>query len=91
MTDAIHSSPPSNKPTARASEPSKTKTDSPQSEGDFTSFYLQKVTAELADDLDKVREASDFTARSLPLLVHALKQGESTFSVEEKRRIAASR
>lgn len=56
-------------------------------EEDFTSIYLRKITTELADDLDKVREANDFTNRSLPMLIHALKQGESIFSAEEKRRV----
>lgn len=53
-------------------------TPKPQQES-FSSFYLRKVTAELADDLDKVRQSSDFNDRSLPMLVHALKQGESIF------------
>ncbi|OCK84395.1 hypothetical protein K432DRAFT_378608 [Lepidopterella palustris CBS 459.81] len=58
-----------------------------QPDEDFTSFYLRKVTLELADDLDKVRQSGDFNDRSLPMLVHALKQGESIFSREEKARV----
>ncbi|KAF2198575.1 hypothetical protein GQ43DRAFT_465514 [Delitschia confertaspora ATCC 74209] len=54
---------------------------------DFTALYLRKVAIELADDLDEVRVAKDFTERSLPMLIHALKQGESIFSAEEKMRI----
>ncbi len=55
---------------------------------DFSSFYLRKVTAELADDLDKVRQAGDFRAgTSLPMLIHALQQGEGIFSMEERKRI----
>jgi ribosome assembly protein 3 len=53
---------------------------------EFESIYLRKVTAELADDLDKVREAKDFKSSSLPMLIHALKQGGSMYSAEEKRR-----
>ncbi|KAF2122096.1 hypothetical protein BDV96DRAFT_137135 [Lophiotrema nucula] len=54
---------------------------------DFTSIYLRKITAELGDDVVKLRDASDFTDRSIPLLRHALTQGASIFSDEEKRRV----
>lgn len=57
---------------------------------DFDSIYIRRITTELADDLDKVREAQDFKANSIPMLVHALKQGEGLFSTEEKRRVVAS-
>ena len=56
----------------------------------FDSIYIRRITTELADDLDKVREAQDFKANSIPMLVHALKQGEGLFSTEEKRRVVAS-
>ena len=56
-------------------------------EEEFANIYLRKITAEIGDDLDKVREANDFTARSLPILIHALKQGQSIFSPEEKKRV----
>ncbi|KAF2018338.1 hypothetical protein BU24DRAFT_421322 [Aaosphaeria arxii CBS 175.79] len=61
-----------------------------QPDEDFTSIYLRKITAELGDDLNKVREAQDFTAKSLPMLIHALKQGESIFSTEEKKRVVGA-
>ncbi|KAF2277550.1 uncharacterized protein EI97DRAFT_432411 [Westerdykella ornata] len=54
---------------------------------DFRSIYLRKITAEVADDLDQVRKANDFTIRSVPMLVHALKQGLSCFSAEERARV----
>lgn len=54
---------------------------------DFDAVYIRKITTELADDLDKVRSAQDFKANSIPMLIHALKQGESLFSAEEKRRV----
>lgn len=54
---------------------------------EFNAIYLKKVAAEVADDLDKVREAQDFKASSVPMLVHALMQGEGLFSVDEKRRV----
>jgi ribosome assembly protein 3 len=57
---------------------------------DFASIYLRNVTAELADDLDKVRDAKDFKSSSLPMLIHALKQGESIYSADEKRRFVSA-
>lgn len=61
-----------------------------QANEDFQAIYLRKITTELADDLDKVREAPDFKASSVPMLIHALKQGESLFSAEEKRRVVGA-
>jgi hypothetical protein len=80
MTDAPASPP----PTKAASKASK------QAQEDFSTIYLRKVAAEFADDLDKVREAQDFKASSVPMLIHALKQGESLFSVEERRRVVGA-
>lgn len=57
---------------------------------DFDSIYIRKITTELADDLDKVRSAQDFKANSIPMLIHALKQGESLYSGEEKRRVVGT-
>ncbi|KAF2838566.1 hypothetical protein M501DRAFT_1016660 [Patellaria atrata CBS 101060] len=54
---------------------------------DFSALYLRRITKELAEDLDKVRSAGDFKDTSLPILVHALKQGEACFSPEAKARI----
>lgn len=51
---------------------------------DFASYYLRKITQELADDLDKIRSANDFSEKSLPILIHALQQGQSIFPEEEK-------
>lgn len=50
----------------------------------FDDFYLQQITHEFADDLDKIRQASDFKERSLPVLVAALKQGASNYTEEER-------
>ena len=61
-----------------------------QKQDDFSTIYLRKVAAEFADDLDKVREAQDFKASSVPMLIHALKQGESLFTVEERRRVVGA-
>jgi hypothetical protein len=57
---------------------------------DFSSIYLRRIAAELGDDLDKVRGANDFTIRSVPILVHALKQGASCFSAEEQARVVGA-
>jgi ribosome assembly protein 3 len=81
MTDAPSPAPSS----APAQSTQKAKASSKPTE-DFGAIYLRKIAAELADDLDKVREAQDFKANSVPMLIHALKQGESLFSAEEKRR-----
>ncbi|KAL9598767.1 MAG: hypothetical protein Q9219_004264 [cf. Caloplaca sp. 3 TL-2023] len=58
-----------------------------QEEEDFESFYLKRVTAEFADDLDKLRNASDFNEESLPILIDALKGTAGVYSEEEKARI----
>lgn len=59
--------------------------ESPSSDtpADFETFYLQQVTQEFADDLDKLRNASDFNEKSLPVLIAALKQGAKLYSEEE--------
>ena len=57
---------------------------------DFESFYLRKVTNEFADDLEKLRGASDFGEKSLPILISALKQGASIYSEAEKKKVMGS-
>ncbi|KAK3313931.1 ribosome-assembly protein 3-domain-containing protein [Apodospora peruviana] len=58
---------------------------------EFTSYYLQRVTKEFAEDLDKVRSADDFKSdAALPLLINALQQGTALFSPEEQRRIVTA-
>jgi len=56
-------------------------------EQSFEDFYLRQATKEFANDLDKLRSASDFNARSVPLLVQALKQGTACFGREERVRV----
>lgn len=48
------------------------------------------MTSELADDLDALRRADDFTEASLPILVTALKQGTDLFSLDEKKAVIAA-
>ena len=76
-------------PDAKSSPAAEVATTKPrQNEGeDFSQFYLRQVTAALADDLDKVRAASDFNDGKVGMLIRALRQGEEIFSPEEKRRI----
>ncbi|KAK1584762.1 ribosome-assembly protein 3-domain-containing protein [Colletotrichum navitas] len=54
---------------------------------EFTAFYLQRTTQEFAEDLDKVREADDFKADSVPFLVHALQQGTALYSALDQERV----
>jgi ribosome assembly protein 3 len=88
--------PPTKKPKSSKPSTSGTPSSAPtkkpqtQSQEDFGAIYLRRIAAELADDLDKVREAPDFKANSVPMLVHALRQGESMFSVEERRRVVGA-
>ena len=58
---------------------------------DFESLYLQQATREFADDIDKLRKAGDFTDRSVPILVDALKQGAHLFSEEDKKKLMRGR
>jgi ribosome assembly protein 3 len=90
------SAPPTKKPKSSKPSTSGTPSSAPakkpqsQTQEDFGAIYLRRIAAELADDLDKVREAPDFKANSVPMLVHALRQGESMFSVEERRRVVGA-
>lgn len=56
----------------------------------FTKYYMQRATQEFAEDLDQLRGADDFRDDALPLLVNALQQGASLFSIEEQRRIVTA-
>jgi ribosome assembly protein 3 len=53
----------------------------------FTKFYMQRSTIEFSEDLDRIRVADDFKDDALPLLVNALQQGTSLFSIEDQKRI----
>jgi len=50
----------------------------------FTTYYLRQITTNFADDLEKIRGASDFKANSLPMLIEALSQGRSCFRESER-------
>lgn len=56
----------------------------------FAASYLQRLTGEVAEDLDKVRNADDFKPDSIPFLVHALQQGASQFRDADKERVIRS-
>lgn len=65
---------------------SKSETTAHNTDGSFEDFYLQQITNEFADDIDKIRQASDFKeTMSLPVLVAALKQGATIYTEEERR------
>lgn len=53
----------------------------------FTKFYMQRMTTEFSEDLDRLRSADDFKDDAIPLLINALQQGTSLFTIEEQRRI----
>ena len=57
----------------------------------FTRFYMQRATTEFSEDLDRLRGADDFKEDALPLLIHALQQGTSLFSIDEQKRIVMAR
>lgn len=57
---------------------------------EFEAFYLRQATKELANDLDKLRSASDFRDNSVSMLVDALKQGTACFSQGERVRIGSA-
>lgn len=56
-------------------------------EKNFEELYLRQATKEFANDLEKLRNASDFKDKSVPMLVDALKQGTACFSREEREKI----
>ncbi|KAK8076120.1 hypothetical protein PG994_003392 [Apiospora phragmitis] len=59
-----------------------------EASSEFTSFYLQQATKELAEDLDKARTADDFKGDALSMLIKALQQGTALFTPAEQKRIA---
>ena len=59
-------------------------------DADFSSYYLQRATQELSEDIDKVRNAEDFKADSIPFLVRALQQGAGLFSTEDQKRVVTA-
>jgi ribosome assembly protein 3 len=63
----------------------------PEEPEDFASFYLRQAAMEFHQDLDKIRSSADFKDSSVPILVNALRQGQSLFSEDEKKGIMGSR
>lgn len=51
---------------------------------------MQRATTEFAEDLDRIRNTEDFNDDSLAILVNALQQGTSAFSIEEQRRVVTA-
>ena len=59
----------------------------PPPKEDFESYYIKRVTAEFADDIDKLRNAPDFSEASVPVLIEALKETSRGFSEKEKEMV----
>ena len=59
--------------------------DPPKEKESFESYYLRQITNEFADDIDKIRNAPDFTEKSVHVLVDALKQSGAHFTEEQQR------
>ena len=57
----------------------------------FESYYMKGITTEFADDINKIRNASDFNDQSVPILVEVLKQCAGNFSEEEKQRVMGAK
>lgn len=54
----------------------------------FSQQYMQRITTEFAEDLDKIRGADDFKgADSVEVLIRALRQGVDGWSVENMKRV----
>ncbi|KAH7395687.1 putative ribosome assembly protein 3 [Cadophora sp. MPI-SDFR-AT-0126] len=71
----------------RKKEPSSKGLEAADIEVAFSKFYMQRVTAEFADDLERLRTSDDFKDEAVPMLIAALKGGTAMFSEEEKKRI----
>ncbi|KAK0101535.1 hypothetical protein ONS95_006701 [Cadophora gregata] len=56
-------------------------------EAAFAKFYMQRATAEFAEDLERLRTSDDFKDEAVPMLISALKGGTAMFSSDEKKRI----
>lgn len=60
-----------------------------KTESAFEDMYLRQATKEFAEDLEKLRTASDFKGeKSVQILVDALKQGTACFGDDEKQRLS---
>lgn len=56
----------------------------------FSAYYLQRATKEVAEDLDKLRDARDFKSESVQVLVHAIQQGSTSFPPAERTKVAVA-
>ena len=60
------------------------------STNDFSAYYLQRATKELAEDLAKVRDARDFKPDSVQVLVHAIQQGSASLPPAERAKVTTA-
>jgi ribosome assembly protein 3 len=65
------------------SQPAQPSSTQPEAQ-DFSSWYLSAVTSEFADDIEKLRSATDFKDSSVGILIEALKEGAELFGEEER-------
>ncbi|KAA8910651.1 hypothetical protein TRICI_004085 [Trichomonascus ciferrii] len=56
----------------------------------FQDYYVQLMTSEFSDDLDKLRQSKDFNEKSLYLLIQGLKEGAKMYSKEEAQILSAN-
>ncbi|KAK6509412.1 hypothetical protein TWF481_004157 [Arthrobotrys musiformis] len=90
---------PSSKPKVQKPAPSTTSTPSippqlrsittSQTEKQFEEYYMKRLTEEFGEDLNSVRQSKDFTDRSLPVLVRALRGGVKGFGEDEMAVVVA--
>jgi len=57
---------------------------------EFETWYLQQLTSQYANDLEKLRNAPDFKDASVPVLIHALKQGAHAFMEGQRASVLGS-
>lgn len=72
------------------SQTTNSRTTHKMADSDFSAYYLQRAAKELAEDLDKVREARDFKPDSVQVLVHAIQQGSDSFPAADRAKVAAA-
>ena len=58
---------------------------------DFEAWYVKAITEHYGNELDKVRQAQDFKASSIPILAHTLRQGTRLFSDKDKEIVLGGR
>lgn len=63
--------------------PDELKHDNNNTDNSFQDYYVQLMTSEFAEDLDKLRQSNDFNEKSLYMLIQSLKEGSKMYTKEE--------